>query len=123
MACLDNVRLAPTLPIFSEVWGGLLSRLHAEEEDVVRAWLQAQYTVPVPAAIAQEHRLGGSATLPPLVAALFWQRQLTALGGKGNVVTSLQTMQALYQVCWAWFLWWADDKTPPEAEGKSFGMI
>ena len=43
MACLEDVRLAPTLPVFSEAWGGMLKRLEAMDEGTVQAWLRSQY--------------------------------------------------------------------------------
>ena len=124
MACLEDVRLAPTLPFFSEAWGGMLKRLEAMDEGTVQAWLRSQYTLPVPPMLRQATSSAatcrfasfwvgvcgiwpgsGSGNESAESLHLAWQRQLASLGGKGNVVTSLKTMQELYKK-WASFFRW-----------------
>ena len=91
MACLEDIRLAPTLPMFSALWRGMLRRLEVSEEDVVQKWLRTKGIWPGTGS--------GNESAESLHSVR--QRQLAALGGKGNVVSSLKTLQALYRDKWS----------------------
>ena len=112
-----------TLPVCSEAWGGMLRRLEAMDEGTVQAWLRSQYTLPVPSMLRQATSSAAACHFASFWAGVrgiwpgsglgnesaslhsAWQRQLASLGGKGNVVTSLKTMQELYKK-WASFFRW-----------------
>ena len=133
MACLEDIRLAPTLPMFSALWRGMLRRLEVLEEDVVQKWLRTWYETEVPNVLQSKDQAlahcsfsaiwvgvkgiwpgtgSGNESAESLHSA--WQRQLAALGGKGNVVSSLKTLQALYRDKWSLFYRWHD---PSELRG------
>ena len=53
-ACLDAVRLLPTLQLFHFCWQGLLVRLRSKGEDVVADYLAHQYTQALPERFVQQ---------------------------------------------------------------------
>ena len=104
MSCLEHLRLTPTKALMIELWAAFLLRLRALKEEAVAAWLRQRYTCADGTASFWVGAFGvhpgtGSGNEPAEAVHAAWQRQLEALGGKGNVVTKLyRTWRHLY--CW-----------------------
>ena len=123
------LRLLPTLRLFSPLWAAYLRRLTEHGEHDLVAWLRT-YERPLPFALAQQY---ASSSPPPTYVSFWtgfegtvagsgagnqpaealhapWQRELQALGGKGNISHVLGVMQKLYTQHWEkWYDWHSSD--------------
>ena len=113
MSCLEHLRLTPTKALMIELWAAFLRRLRALKEEAVAAWLRQHYTCADGTASFWVGAFGvhsgtGSGNEPAEAVHAAWQRQLEALGGKGNVVTSLTVLQKLYRTWRRLYCWESD---------------
>ena len=105
--------MTPTKALMIELWAAFLLRLRALKEEAVAAWLRQHYTCADGAASFWVGAFGvhpgtGSGNEPAEAVHAAWQRQLEALGGKGNVVTSLTVLQKLYRTWRRLYCWESD---------------
>lgn len=129
VAAVRLLRLLPTLRLFSPLWAAYLRRLTEHGEHDLVAWLRT-YERPLPFALAQQY---ASSSPPPTYVSFWtgfegtvagsgagnqpaealhapWQRELQALGGKGNISHVLGVMQKLYTQHWEkWYDWHSSD--------------
>ena len=116
-SALGGIRFAPTLPLFSSLWVGLLQRLAADGEPDVRDWLLQYLPTDVGEAAGPHSHFSslwvgaqgmwpgtGSGNEPAESVHSVWQRQLESLGGK--VHEALMAMQALYTKSWCHYYDW-----------------
>ena len=133
-ACLHALHIAPTLPIFSACWTGLLRRLEVDDEPEVAKYLRgceacgsnplrhfpvASLQTPEEAAFAKfvpwwSGIMGvypgtGCGSEPQEAAHSWWQKRLEALQGKGSVTDCLKIMQKLYSETWVTSFNWSSD--------------
>lgn len=128
VAVVRVLRLLPTLPLFSHLWAAYLQRLAQEEEHDLVSWLRSyerelpfllkeKYvdSSPPPTYVSFWSGLegtvpgSGSGNQPAEALHAPWQRELSALGGKGGVGHVLAVMENLYQKHWHDWYGWASD--------------
>ena len=89
MSCLQDIRLAPTLQIFSLLWEGML-----------RAWLQAQYAVPVPSVLVSKNPAWAGRSF-----AAFWVGVKGIWPGSGSGNESAEALHSSWQCLAARATW------------------
>ena len=120
---LEILRLVPTLPLFSWLWKAFLATLGSLGEPELANYLKSYERV-LPAQFACQMLpddivyvsfwIGfdgiisgsGSGSEPAEALHSSWQRELSQLGGRGNINHGLQVLQQLYTQHWKdWYKW------------------